>query len=207
MGLITRMLNRIVCLFVILLNTSCATLSKEQCEQIDWFQKGREEALGGERQGKVHSYSERCENVGAKINQQAFLAGYDEGLKIFCTQESGYKHGLAGEAYGDICPPGSSEAFLKGYNAGAREFRLQKREQELKKREEEVARKEKLLTRFGTKECTYDSDCTIQNTCSFGKCANDGQKCSFNSDCKQLGRCSFERICDGNCETLRVCKY
>lgn len=61
---------------------------------------------------------------------------YDEGLRAFCTPESGYRYGASGEAYEEVCPPNLESAFLPEYRKGRKTYltaAAQEKERELQR--------------------------------------------------------------------------
>ena len=49
-------------------------------------------------------------------------AKYQEGLVVFCTNDSGYSYGKSGHVYQKVCSPQLELQFLPGYQKGRREY-------------------------------------------------------------------------------------
>lgn len=102
----------------ILAITGCAAMSEAECRFADWRQLGERDA----RQGRAADYfadrAEACREHGLPSDQAAYRSGWRSGLDHFCTPDSGFRRGLAGDGYSDICPPGRERPFLAGYEMG-----------------------------------------------------------------------------------------
>jgi hypothetical protein len=195
--------------------SSCTTLSKEDCQTMNWDERGKSDALKGKTSKVFADYSQTCNKHGVAVNPDEYAKGRDRGLRLFCTYENGQQFGREGKSYNKVCPQNLEIEFLKGYHIGKREYEieqkekvLERRKQELEKKEAKLKSRQAILSRHNTKECTFNSDCTIRGDCFFGKCERSGAKCTFDSDCELIGRCSLETICaGGDCDTINICKY
>lgn len=111
----------------ILALTGCAAMSESECRFADWRQLGERDA----RQGRAADYfadrAEACREHGLPSDQAAYRSGWRSGLDLFCTPDSGFRRGLAGDGYNDICPPGRERPFLAGYELGLDIHRTQER--------------------------------------------------------------------------------
>lgn len=98
--------------------TGCATMSESECRHADWLQLGEHDA----RQGRTAEYfadrAEACREHGLSADRAAYREGRRRGLEHFCTPDSGFRHGLAGDGYREICPAGRERPFLAGYELG-----------------------------------------------------------------------------------------
>lgn len=103
--------------FVVLLG-GCAAMTESECQYADWHRLGERDA----RQGRPASYfAERaaaCQEHGLAADRRAYQQGWQQGLEHFCTPGAGFRHGLHGDSYRDICPHHSERAFLAGYELG-----------------------------------------------------------------------------------------
>jgi hypothetical protein len=59
-----------------------------------------------------------CARVGIRPDAEAWRAGRQEGLRSFCTADSGWRHGRAGRGYEHVCGPRGEAEFLYGYDIG-----------------------------------------------------------------------------------------
>ena len=130
-----RFMHLLTFLFIL---SSCTILTKEECESIDWVQKGSKDALEGRTKDEFQDYQMACSENGVKISKRSYYKGFIQGLRKFCTYKSGYQFGLQDRYYRSTCPPKAGKKFLRGYNQGIKEAELQEREEELNRREQEL---------------------------------------------------------------------
>jgi len=88
------------------------------CRSIDWAEYGTEDGRRGVPEEEREPLFEECTNLGHPPDRTAYRAGYEAGLAEYCTAETGYNAGLAGERYHFVCPGESERAFLRGYTRG-----------------------------------------------------------------------------------------
>lgn len=206
-----------ICLLILMMVfgtlLSCSTLTREQCMEIDWQERGKSDGMKGETTEKFAQYQKTC--LGHEINiiknKGTYLFGRTEGLKLFCTEDSGYSFGSNGGSYNGVCAGVDEKIFLRGFNMGLRLYEVRNKERELKEREEKLEKKE--TARFSSQlknlnECSFNSDCQKRGRCSFAKCENSGRSCHFDSDCSIEGRChsTFDTI-DGRSVSVNKCHY
>jgi len=96
----------------------CATMSADECLVADWYQLGQFDAREGRQANYLAQRSAACAEAGITADNQAWHAGYQNGLQWFCTTENGFRHGQSGQLYRRICPPALESAFLDGYDVG-----------------------------------------------------------------------------------------
>jgi predicted RNase H-like nuclease (RuvC/YqgF family) len=67
----------------------CATYSKKQCQEMDWYVEGKRAALDGYtlKQGKSHFIDKCQENQGVTMSVKEFEKGFAVGLDKLCTPE------------------------------------------------------------------------------------------------------------------------
>lgn len=120
-------LHRTAALLVALLATllsGCATpsLSKNQCLEGDWRRIGFDDGRAGFTPSRVDRHTEACEELGIVPNGGDYRAGWNDGVRGFCTSGQGLRNGQAGESYHGLCPPDLEPAFLSGYDQGLKDF-------------------------------------------------------------------------------------
>ncbi len=123
--------------------TGCATMSESECRHADWLQLGERDARQGRTAEHFADRAEACREHGFSADQVAYREGWRRGLEHFCTPDSGFRHGLDGDGYREICPSGRERAFLAGYELGldihrARE-EMDRLDREMASLEEELA--------------------------------------------------------------------
>lgn len=192
---------------LLLILSACATLSKEDCTSINWRERGQQDGSSGESTAQFNIYQQQCQEHGVSIPKANYLQGHKEGLKTFCNYNNGYKNGEEGTEPMKECEP-IGVTFMKGYHKGFEVFIAKKQDERKKEIKAKVV--EDIIKRYGSKECTFNSDCEKDGDCSFGKCRHNGDACTFNSDCKVEGDCVSESqyVSEINESVyVRVCEY
>ena len=71
----------------------CATLSKESCEQGDWYGIGYNDGTEGHPQGRLLNHRKACIEFNISPDENDYQQGRSDGLKIYCTDRNGYEEG------------------------------------------------------------------------------------------------------------------
>ena len=100
----------------------CASLSKNQCLNADWYAVGLEDGALGRPLERLGDHRRACAEYSVAPQTERYLAGRNEGLKTFCTYERGYSNGRAGHGYAPVCP--LETGFSTGYQRGREIFDL-----------------------------------------------------------------------------------
>ena len=119
----------------------CASLDKDDCLQGSWYAIGLEDGARGRPVERLADHRRACAKYQVAPDAAQYLAGREEGLKSFCTQERGYAEGRAGHAYNAACP--APQAFLAGYQRGRELYDLHA---QLAGLENEIARTKGAIT-------------------------------------------------------------
>jgi len=97
---------------------SCATMSQEQCLQGDWGAVGFKDGEAGRAQSRLDDHAKACAKSGVVPQAAPYFAARDQGLKLYCTQDRGFREGRTGQSYAGVCPEGAERGFLAGYADG-----------------------------------------------------------------------------------------
>lgn len=97
------------------------------CDNIDWFDIGRNDGASGVPLSKIEEYQLRCDTTPAPVDAELYTNGRNAGLVDFCSSRVGIELGKRGEAHHDVCPEPLRTRFLEGYDIGNR-IRLLERE-------------------------------------------------------------------------------
>ncbi len=99
--------------------SSCQSMTKEECQIADWQVIGQNDGEAGfDPQDRFSRHVKACTRIGIAPDQTMWRQGYDRGLVNYCTPLSGLAAGQAGKGYANVCPPETSQGFLRGYNLG-----------------------------------------------------------------------------------------
>lgn len=134
--------------FIVILSLvyGCATLSRNQCLQADWYEIGRRDGSLGKTRSVFQKHFDACLKYGVQADRNAYYQGRANGLHLYCTFDSGLEQGKLSRVYKQVCPPNLEPDFIEGYEIGKRihecelkiaslEHRQQRIEKKIKKKE------------------------------------------------------------------------
>ena len=117
----------------------CATMSQQECLVSDWRTVGYEDGARGAAADTIGRYRKTCAKHGVAPDFQAYQAGRQEGLRVFCQPHNGFDLGARGGTYRGICPTDLEGAFLASYQDGRR---LHELESDLRAADRQIAARE-----------------------------------------------------------------
>lgn len=123
-----------VLLMISLAAAGCATMSKDECKQADWYLKGVDDATQGFALERVIEHGKACARVDIVPNMKEYREGHGKGARLYCVPEKGYSQGRYGAAYNGICPPALEADFLRAYHDGQQLYHIQQRIDEMHNR-------------------------------------------------------------------------
>ncbi|SER94386.1 Protein of unknown function [Tranquillimonas rosea] len=112
----------VLSLIPLLLLTSCASLSEEECLRGDWRGIGYEDGVDGRERDFILRHAKACAEVGVSPDREAWLAGRAEGLPLYCTIDNAYDEGRRGVVLNNVCPP-AQYARLRAANRQGLRYR------------------------------------------------------------------------------------
>jgi hypothetical protein len=98
--------------------SGCATLGKDECLHADWRTIGYEDGAHGFQASRIGNHREACAKHGITPDFELYEQGRLQGLREYCTLQTGYSLGVAGKAYPNVCPSNIEPGFLEGYRQG-----------------------------------------------------------------------------------------
>ena len=98
--------------------TSCATLNKDECLNANWKLIGHGDASRGQKKSRIDAHREACAEYNIKPNWDEYVAGWNIGIKTYCTLHNGIYIGEHGKSYNGVCPKDQSADFLRGHDYG-----------------------------------------------------------------------------------------
>ena len=110
------------CVVISLLTASCASLNKNECAVANWRALGYAQGAKGYGQQKYERYSKDCAKHQITADFDAFQRGHEEGLKAYCTFDSGLAVGGRGQGYNRNCPEVTFPQFTQGYYEGVARY-------------------------------------------------------------------------------------
>jgi len=119
-----------------LLLISCASLSKEECLNGDWYEIGYEDGINGKPRKRLSKHIKACAEYNVRADKNHYMQGREKGLQSYCTLENALQVGLNGETYEHVCPRRIEPTFLKKYRQGKAIYDL---EQEISQHESRIS--------------------------------------------------------------------
>ncbi|HLR86284.1 MAG TPA: DUF2799 domain-containing protein [Wenzhouxiangella sp.] len=127
---------------LILAVSGCATLSEGECLTADWYEIGQQDGRSGHERSRLHDHRKACAKHAVTPDENAYFAGRDDGLRLYCTPERGFEEGLEGRSYRGVCAPERERGFLAEHRKG---LMLYEASEAIAAVENDIARKEALL--------------------------------------------------------------
>jgi hypothetical protein len=144
-----------------LLQTGCATLSKSECRAADWYDIGIRDGASGRHEEYIIEHAQACERVGVAPDRERWLAGRERGLERYCTASTGYRVGLNGGSYSDVCFANGEFEFRRGFEVGSKihavtaridDLERQSRDIEARLRRADLPRDDKAYLELGDRD-------------------------------------------------------
>jgi len=97
----------------------CATgMSKDECALADWQTIGYEDGLRGFPAERIGAHRVACAKYQVSPNLAAYTAGRERGLREYCQPKNGFRVGLHGGGYANVCSGPTETAFVDSYRYG-----------------------------------------------------------------------------------------
>jgi len=97
----------------------CASgMSKEECAAADWGTIGYEDGLHGLPPDRIGAHRVACAKHQIAPSLAAYTEGRESGLREYCQPKNGFRVGVAGGRYANVCSGSSETAFVNGYQYG-----------------------------------------------------------------------------------------
>lgn len=91
---------------------------KEQCVATDWRTVGYEDGLRGYAAERIGVHRAACGKHGVTPDLTAYLDGRERGLKEYCLPKNGFRAGLDGGTYANVCSGPTEAPFVDAYRWG-----------------------------------------------------------------------------------------
>lgn len=109
-------MKKTVILFSLSLFACEGTFKTSECADTNWRERGYADGLSGQDHNILDSYTRKCKGVDIVPHEGMYVAGYLEGVKLYCSEEIGFARGEKGGKPGSMCPGDSKYAI--GYKKG-----------------------------------------------------------------------------------------
>ena len=105
-------------LLVAVLLQGCASMSREECLNANWTVVGEIDGQQGRGLDVLDDYRRDCAEYGVVPDVQAYVAGRENGLLLYCTPDNGYREGRIGRQLEADCPPALAADFRRNFELG-----------------------------------------------------------------------------------------
>lgn len=107
-----------LCLLLPLLLSACATLNEAECETANWRDLGQRNGQSGRPASYIAEHEKACARYGLPVDGASWRAGWEVGIRQYCTPQNGLRVGRNGSSYAQSCPADVAPGFERAYSAG-----------------------------------------------------------------------------------------
>jgi hypothetical protein len=93
-------------------------LGKDECRTADWRTVGYEDGVHGFAADRIGAHRSACARYQVSPDLAAYMQGRELGLLEYCQPRNGYRAGLGGRTYANVCSDATEPGFLDGYRHG-----------------------------------------------------------------------------------------
>ncbi len=115
-------------LLALVVLTGCSSMSAEECQTARWQEIGYRDGKAGRSPQVINDYAKDCGEVGYSVDHSVWQHAYQQGLRLYCSPDNGYRIGKSGGTYHGVC---ESELFYKNYQRGMKEYEINLRLDEI----------------------------------------------------------------------------
>lgn len=109
----------VVLIASVLLLNACAVIKEEDCNQANWRELGKADAMAG-LEKQLDKYQKACSAFGVSPSVEDYRLGYAQGVEEHCTYQTGYELGRQGGKLEKACEV--EVEYAKGYVKGVDEY-------------------------------------------------------------------------------------
>jgi hypothetical protein len=103
---------------LVVLLSSCATMTPDECRQANWYDLGARDGMAGETLAKFTARRDACAEVKVVADANTYARGRDIGLRSFCRLENAAPLGARGGSYEGVCPAAIDYEFRRRFDIG-----------------------------------------------------------------------------------------
>ncbi|MGQ5522064.1 DUF2799 domain-containing protein [Chitinimonas sp. PSY-7] len=118
-------MKKTLLMMAVLALSGCAAMSDAECRTGDWYGFGERDGRDGSG-SRLGSYAQACQKVGILPDPAEYSRGHERGLRTYCTPENGYRVGVSGQSYENVCAPELQAGFLREYERGRVRYELRR---------------------------------------------------------------------------------
>jgi len=120
MAILSRILTAVApwLLAAAMLGGCASGMDKDQCVAADWRTIGYEDGLHGLPADRIGVHRAECAKHHVTPNLVAYSEGREHGLHEYCQPKNGFRAGLSGYGYANVCSGVAEAAFVGSYRYG-----------------------------------------------------------------------------------------
>lgn len=126
--------------------SGCATLSKEECLVVDWREVGFSDASQGYTQARVAEHRSACAEAKVTVNLDQYNSGFAQGLKNYCTANTGFNLAAKGAGYPSQCIENTFPQVRVAYIEGQAVYIVQRERNEVGRELKDKREQSKVLS-------------------------------------------------------------
>jgi len=115
-----RIYSTLMFVSLLLLQSGCSSISKQECEIGDWYSIGVNDGKAGADSQQYRKYQKECASHGFQADYPRYQQGYEQGLVFYCDFAHGEALGRSGSSYNTVCSGKLEPQFRLGYERGNR---------------------------------------------------------------------------------------
>lgn len=122
-------MQRKILVLAALLLGACASkpsVTEFQCKAGDWESIGYRDGAAGVRNTQILTHQEACGEFGIVPDRNSYIAGWDAGVKEYCTAENGFSLGERGGRLNSVCQGNLKQPFASAFDDGRKLFQARK---------------------------------------------------------------------------------
>lgn len=100
----------------------CATLNKNECQTVDWGQLGLQNGQSGEPETYIAEHQKACAQYKLPVDTAKWEAGWQKGIRNYCTPANGLAVGQQGRTDASMCPADQMQQFSYYNQIGGRVY-------------------------------------------------------------------------------------
>jgi hypothetical protein len=93
-------------------------MGRDECVVADWRTIGYEDGLHGLPADRIGAHRTACAKHQVTPNLAAYSEGRERGLREYCQPKNGFRAGINGYSYANVCSGATEAAFVDSYRYG-----------------------------------------------------------------------------------------
>ena len=113
--------NSLGLMIIALAIAGCAgkpTVTENQCAAGDWYSIGYRDGQNGLHSSQLLKHQDACVEHGFYPDRPTYIAGWNEGVTLFCDPNNAFHLGETGRGHNNVCQGDARQPFLRAYSDG-----------------------------------------------------------------------------------------